>query len=166
MRLPLTLPLALLVAAALPACGGPPADAPPPGATADTTVSRADAAVSRANRLEDRLALPDSRTATVTEPGGDVRLVRLWEEGGQPVLLIATDPERAGRPGSRVLYYFERGRLFYVAYSDARYVIENDEIAEWLDPRLNPVPGRTPGDRQTRSAEIRQTVARYLAAFE
>jgi hypothetical protein len=161
-----TASLALLLALALPACGGPPADAPPPGATADTTVSRADAALSRANRLEDRLALPDSRTRTVTEPDGREQFLRLWVENSQPVLLLVTDEERVGRPGSRTLYYFEGGELFLVSSPDARYVFEGVRLVERLDARLNPIEDQSPAGLSLHGSELQARVQRYLAAFE
>jgi hypothetical protein len=158
--------LALLLALALPACGGPPADAPPGGAMTDTTVSRADAALSRANRLEDRLALPDSRTRTVSEPDGRERFLRLWEENSQPVLLLVTDEERVGRPGSRTLYYFEGGELFLVSSPDARYVFERGQLVERLDARLDPIEDQSAATLSPHGSELQARVQRYLSAFE
>lgn len=153
------------------ACGGPPAETTVgEGETpqAEATVTPVDTAVSLANRLGDRLALPDSETRQVPseQPGADPMLLRLWREGGQPVLLIASEPAGAGRMTAEHRYYFQNGDLFYVREPDVRFVIEDGEIEAWLDDRLRPMEDVPHAERTARAAEVRQRVARYLAAFE
>lgn len=163
MRL-LLLSVALL---GLSACGGSPAEAPtqdPP--PADTTITQADNALSRVQRLDEQLAYGASRVQHLTaDSDQEPRVLRLWEEEGQPVKLMVTEPDDADPRREVSEYYFEDGQLFFARHPRDRYVFERGQMVSWLDDRLEPVEA-TEQDREAREASVQEEANRYLAAFD
>lgn len=156
--------LVLLVAA----CADPATDTPsrPASTTTDTTISPAEAALSRAQRLDERLPYASARVRTLPAEGArEERVLRLWRDGNRPVKITATEPDDAGRMTGLSAYYFdEHGELFFVRHPHARYTFRNGRLDAWLDERLQPVDVPE-ADRAAREASIRGEARRYLAAF-
>lgn len=157
-----------LLIVALSACGGAPEE--DAGETAGPTahsevVTPEEEALSLAQRLDDRLPFGAAESRTVAVPEADDRTLRLWRENGQPMKLLASEPEDAGVMATYSAFYFDRGELFLVSDPYAHYVFEDGRLTTWLDDLLNPVDV-TEADRATREARILERVERYLAEFE
>lgn len=167
MRTPLLLAAALL---ALAACGGSPDDHRPAAeggaAAADTTVRPHEAALSRAQRLDESLAFGAGRSGTATDGDGRERDLRLWDADGVPQKLTATEPDapRGRMPGTST-YYFEQGELFLAHTPEGRFAFDGPRITAVLDERLRPVDAPE-ADRAQHEQAIRADVERYLAAFD
>jgi hypothetical protein len=161
---------ALALALTLGACGGPPAEpasGEPVTAEQDPSITQAEEALSRANRLEDRLSFPESRTHTLPPEAGQRQgdLLRLWAEGGRPVMLHVEDGDLAGRMRGQSMYYFENGELFFVRRPTERIVLDGGRIIAWLDERLEPTPDTSAQARHAREAQIQANLERFLTPF-
>jgi hypothetical protein len=160
--------LLLCALLALAACGGSPDDHRPAedggAAAADTTVRPHEAALSRAQRLDESLAFGAGRSATALDDDGRERDLRLWDTDGVPQKLTATEPGPGGRMTGTSTYYFEQGELFLAHTPEGRFVFDGRRVATVLDERLRPVDAAN-ADRTRHEQTIRADVERYLAAF-
>ena len=154
---------------ALPACGGSPDDERPPReggpVIADTVVAPAAEALSRAQRMDENLPFGAAETHQIDEPDlREPRVLRLWRQNGQPVKIMASEPDDAGRMRHNSTYYFWNGELFFVRRPDVRLVLSTDPPT-WLDDQLREMDA-TAAQAEAMAEELRAETARYLAAFE
>jgi hypothetical protein len=124
-------------------------------------------AMAEADAIDRRLASATAQEKTLAPArrGWEPRVIRLWSDGGLPLLLTVTEATDSGRMTGLSSYYFRNGKLTFVRAPLTRYVFRDTVLVFWVDDSLRALVDIPPRDLEARQQFLLAEVRQYLAMF-
>lgn len=114
----------------------------------------------------DAIAASATRRDTTMPPEGyrEPRRLTLFERGGEPVKLVATEPNDRGLMTGETITWFDRGEVRVVQEPFAVHYFEVDRLVLWTDEGMIPVDVLD-ADRTARERAVMDSIKARLRVF-